>query len=34
MIEFVTELPKTLTGKVLRRRLRQHASLAGGERER
>lgn len=33
-VEFVTELPKTLTGKVLRRRLRQHAGLAGDERER
>lgn len=34
VVEFVPELPKTLTGKVLRRRLRQHAGLAGGERKR
>ncbi|HUF93754.1 MAG TPA: AMP-binding protein, partial [Candidatus Limnocylindria bacterium] len=33
-VEFVTELPKTLTGKVLRRRLREHAGPAGRERDR
>ena len=33
-VEFVTELPKMLTGKVLRRRLREHAGPAGRERER
>jgi acyl-coenzyme A synthetase/AMP-(fatty) acid ligase len=31
-VEFVTELPKTLTGKVLRRQLRRPAGPAGDER--